>query len=356
MQGIPLRPDYAAAQRAAADLITRAVIAAGIAKFDGKITPIDFARKKWGDSRTVQYIERAASGPAMTTTTGWAAELSHVAQMFIGLLVPVSAAAAVLNRGLQINFNGLSSISFPSISQSAATFTGQAKPIPVAQFVTGAGAKLESFALKLITVATYEMLASSNAEAMLKAVLIEGAALGLDQALFSANAGTADNPPGLLVGVTATPSSTQTIPTEAMLSDVAKLAGAVARVAGGSSNIIFVAAPEQESFIKSYEPQFAFPLLASSALPNKTVIAVAGNAFITAYGPLPEIDTARETELHMDSAPLAIVPPGSPAVMSSPVGSLVQTDRVAFRMRLPVAWALRTSGAIAFVNNASWPA
>jgi hypothetical protein len=355
MQGIPLRPDYAAAQRAAADLLTRAAIAAGVARFDSSIHPAEYARKTWGnDSRPVQYIVRAASSPAMTTTTGWAAELAHTAQQFIGLLVPESAGADLLGRGIQVRFEGLASVSFPTITQSASGFVGQGKPIPVVQYTTGAGVKLEPHGFKVITTATREMLESGNAEIMMRTNLVEAAALGLDGALFSANAGTADAPAGLLNGIVATTSSTTTPITDAMTADLAKLAGSVARVAGGSSNITFIAAPEQEAFIKTYAPQFGYPVLGSSALAAKTVIAVANNAIVSGYEPLPTIDASREATLHWDTQPSDIV--GSGGVVASPVGSLLQTDRIALRMRMPVAWVLRASNAIAFVNNASWPA
>src|SRR5262249_58139882 len=110
----------------------------------------------------------------------------------------LSVGAESLRRGLQVLFNGAGTILLPTIAQGQAGFVGQGKPIPVAQFATAPGVSLTPHKLALISTLTREMIESSNAEAIIRAVLTESAAVGLDAVLFSANAATADAPPGLL--------------------------------------------------------------------------------------------------------------------------------------------------------------
>jgi hypothetical protein len=330
----------------------RAAIAVTHGAIDSSVRPVDFARRRWGsdEARNVGLVTRAASAPAMTTTTGWAAELAHVTQLFLASLVPVSSAADLLARGVQVRFNGDAAITFPTITQGQATFIGQGKPIPVVNFQTGAGVKLEPHKLALISTLTREMVESGAAETIIRATLIEAAALGLDVALFSANAGTPDAPAGLLSGISPTVASTTTPLSDAMAADLAKLAGIVARVAG--SSIVFIAAPEQALAINLHAPQLAYPVLTSSALTAKTVIAIATSALVSGFAPVPEIDASREAELHWDTAPAEIV--GSGGAVAAPVGTLYQGDKIGLKMRMPCAWALRASNAIAFINAASW--
>ena len=116
---------------------------------------------------------------------------------------------------------------------------------------------------------------------------------------------------------------------------------AVARVAG--SNIVFVCAPEQATAIGVDAPNFSYPVLPTAALANKSVIAIAANAFVSAFDTVPLIEAATEPEVHMESVmPAEIVTNGG--VVVQPVASVFQTDRIALRMRMPAAWALRERG------------
>jgi hypothetical protein len=164
--------------------------------------------------------------------------------------------------------------------------------------------------------------------------------------LFSAAAGTTAAPPGLLYNVPPLTAATMTPITDAMTTDLATLAGAVARVAGAS--IIFIAAPEQAIPIAFWSPDFTYPVLTSKALPKGTIIAVASNALVSGFDAVPEIVAARDASLVMDTAPGAIG-----TTTQSTIG-LFQSDRVSLKMRMPVAYALRSSSAIAWMQNTTW--
>jgi capsid protein len=347
----PIRPDYAAAALRGGDAVTplvRAAIATANNVFDRNVSASEFARRNWND-RAVEYVLRAAVSPATTTTPGWAQELSPVTLAFLASLVGPSAGADLLGRGIQLRFDGAKAISLPTIAPGQTGFVGEGKAIPVVQFQTASGVKLEPHKLALITTLTREMIESSNAEMIIRAVLSESAARGLDAALFSSNAGTADSPPGLLNGITPQTASTATPLLDAMVADLSALGGAVARVAG--SNIVFVAAPEQALAVNLRAPDFAYSILASQ-LPVKTVIAIAAPALVSGFDPVPQIEASREPELHMDAAATDIVSGGG--AVASPTMTLFQGDKLALKMRMRAAWALRAPSAIAFMQNVAW--
>jgi hypothetical protein len=128
--------------------------------------------------------------------------------------------------------------------------------------------------------------------------------------------------------------------------DLAALAGSIARVAGGSG-IVFVAAPEQAVAANLMLEQEAYPILASSALPAKTVIAIAAAALVSGFDPVPQIEASRQPALVMDTSP------GDIGTLSSTM-TMFQTDRVALKMRMEAAWALRASNAIAYMTGVTW--
>lgn len=349
---VTLRPDLSAARETAVAGLARAAVAIARGRFEPG-APVELARRSWGEAaaRDVSLLLRGATAPATTVQPGWAGEFAHVVLQFISSLVPQSAGADLLGRGLQLRFDGAASISLPVISPTPANFVGQAKPIPVAQFVTSAGVKLEPHKLAIITLLTQEMITSSGAEAIMRDALSQAAALALDGALFSSFAGSPDQPPGLLAGATPLTPSSASVLSDAMLADLSALAGTVARVAGGGG-VVFIAAPEQAVAISIGAPMFQYPVLSTAALPKGTVAAVAASALVSASEPLPMIDASREATVHRDSAPSEIVT--SSGVISAPTMSVYQTDAVAVRLRLPLAWAVRAPGAIAWASNVIW--
>jgi hypothetical protein len=328
--------------------LSRAGVALGRAAFEPAIRAPEHAKRAFGDDRGVQTILRAASSPASTTTAGWASELAHVTTLFLASLVGASAGVELLGRGIQLRFAGDGSISLPTIAiGSGATFIGQGKPIPVVSFPTSAGVKLEPHKLALIATLTREMVESSNAEVIVRATLSESAARGLDAALFSTSAGSADQPPGLLYNVAPMTPAPAGEKTTAMLSDLSALIGAVARAAGNSP-VAVVAAPEQATAIALRTPkEFTYALAASSTLAAGTVIAVAANALASGFDPVPEITASREPELVMDTAP------GDPGGTQQTM-TMFQGDRLALKLKMRATWALRSTSAIAYMTNVTW--
>jgi hypothetical protein len=329
--------------------LVRSVIAIANSAFDRSVSPSEFARRNWRDDRGTEYVVRAATNPATTTTAGWAAELSPVSLVFLAALRGLSAGATLLTRGLQVRFNGEGEILLPTIAAGSAGFVGQGKPIPVAQFASSTGVSLLPHKIALITTLTSEMLQSSNAEAIVRTVLVESTAVGLDAALFSANAATADAPAGLLNGIaplTASTGGTGANRTDALLDDLKALTAALAPVAGGSP-IVFVVNPvDAISLAYRLVQQLTDVVLSSAAVPAGTIIAIAVNALASGYDPTPEITASREAELHMSDAPTD--------VPAAPTMTMFQSNRVALKIRMPLAWTLRDVRGLAWVQSIVW--
>jgi hypothetical protein len=154
-------------------------------------------------------------------------------------------------------------------------------------------------------------------------------------------------------GVSETSHEATATGTEAMIIDVTNLANAVANVAGNSP-IILVAAPKQAVSLRLRKlPDFPFEILASSALTAGTVIAIAPNGIASAVDAAPVIETSTETLLNFDDASPAQIGTGGTLATGS-TRSVWQTDAIALKLTLSVAWGARTDAAIAWTSSVVW--
>jgi hypothetical protein len=194
------------------------------------------------------------------------------------------------------------------------------------------------------------MAESSNAETMIEQVLRENIAASLDAALLSNAAAVAGlRPPGLFNGIA--PITAAAAGANAMVKDLAALAGAIKTVAGASEPILLAAAPQAVAMRATLVEHP--PIFASSALADGTVAICVPDALATIVEP-PRIETGKEMTLHMEAAtPAELVT--SPGVVASPQRSIIQTDSTAIRLVLPLSWALRSSSAVAIITGCNWP-
>jgi capsid protein len=327
--------------------LTRAAIASGLAALDG-VRPSDIA-KRWYDDR-VELVLRAASSPTALSTTPALAQVSFA---FLTALTPISAGAALLERGIGLNFAGAAQITVPNIAIPNATFVGEGKPIPVVTAPTSAGATLTPHKIAVIAALTGEMMRSTNAEALVRQALIEATGPALDKILFSANAATADAPAGLLNGIAAlTPGAAGQAKGEILVDDLQKLATAIGPVSG-NGNVVLVASPDAAAALVMRLPSAVeWPVLQSASLPARTVIAVAAAAVVSAVQGVPQIDVSTNSAFQYDDAPGEIVNIGG--VASGRTVSMYQTDEVALKLRWPISWALRNSAGLAWMSNVNW--
>jgi hypothetical protein len=157
-------------------------------------------------------------------------------------------------------------------------------------------------------------------------------------------------PAGLRHDIAPLTASAVTNPSEAMIDDMAKLAGAVA-VFGDP--ILFVAAPERATAISlRLRPAPPFDVLASPALAAGDLIAVAGYGVASAVDAVPQIESSRVATVHMDDVPLPIGQAGP--ILATPTRSLWQAGTVGIKIRFNVDWALRDPRALAWTTTTAW--
>jgi hypothetical protein len=74
-----------------------------------------------------------------------------------------------------------------------------------------------------------------------------------------------------------------------------------------------------------------------------------------AVDPVPRIEVSKEAVFHSeDTLPLAISATGEPNTIAAPVRSLWQTDCVAVRLIMQVAFGLRANNGVAWTENVTW--
>jgi hypothetical protein len=353
-KGFPLVPDRSAARRAAVTSVARAVLASARATFENDRTGAAprVCRAAWPDDRrALAIVTRAASAPAQTGVTGWAAEFAVTRiEDALAPFGPTSVGAQLLRRGTVLSFVGLHQITVPGFSTASNTFTSfvaEGAAIPVRQMVSSAGVTFGPRKLGTIFVLTREMVESSNAEALVKLVMTESLSVALDAALFSNVAGDTTRPPGLLNGISPITAATGG-GIGAMTTDIGKLVSAVSAACG--NDLVFVTDPGTATRIKMSVFDFPFDVLASNAVTAGTVICIGLPGLVSAGEPNPRIDATRDVEVSMDTAPPTDIAGGGGTVLKS----MFQTDSIAIRFVAEMAWILRTPSAIAYVASITW--
>jgi hypothetical protein len=338
-QGIPLRPDVDAMRTANVTHLMRHCFHA--------------ANRALNPAET-----RAAAVPATTTGATWAAPLAPTAVGdFIASLVPLSAGARLLTAAPRVDLSGVGSLLFPrrsgAISATAVPWVAEGDPAPVLQFVLESVPLNSATKLVAICVLTRELFEHSAANRVMRVLLAENVAAALDASLFSNVASSTSRPAGILNGVAALTAATAGA--GAMSTDLNALAKAIAPVTTG---LVFVAHPAQAAAINlnrgvTFPNVEVWPTLGVAA---GTVIALDPAAFVSAFGPEPEISASTETLLHMESAtplPIATGAQGS-GVLATPAKSMFQIDAIALKINLRASWAWRVSGAVAWVASTNW--
>jgi hypothetical protein len=339
-QGIPFRPDPTARREDTLLSISKAVLS---------------LVRNQGDQRKAmrvldevgELLTRAAVTP---TTLANAPGLAQLTYRFVEALKPTSASAAVIAQSLQLSFDGAAQISVPGLSIPAAAWVGEGAPIPVQNGTSSATAQLTPFKLAVIVALSNEMLIHSNAEAMIKMVLLENLGPTLDSVMFSNTAGVAGkSPPGLLYNISPITASTST-GIDALVADIGAITNALAPLAGGSPPVL-VAAPSQFVSLQMHPVSTVWDTYMTTSLPNGTCVGVVPAALATAVE-APRIEMVDMAQLHMEQTALELV--SSPGTVAAPQRSLFQTDSQAIRFILPASWAMRSASAVAVVNSVKW--
>jgi hypothetical protein len=349
LRPIPLRPDPTAILTRSVSAVARAVVVMAATKFEGRKDEVAILKQRFPDDPTALLVLRAASHPASLATT---AALGHsIVSDLIATIGPVGAGARLLRSGLRLVFDRDAAIHVPGLEASAnhISFVREGAPIQVRSLVSNA-ATLEPRKLAAIITLTAEMLASSNAEALVTDAMVRSVGLALDAALFDAVAGDDVRPAGLRHGIAALSASTNANLDEAMVEDLSALAASVA-VIGGEP--IFITSPERAvAVVLRARHESSFTVLPSPAVAADDVIAVSGNGLVSAVDAAPEIEVSKIAALHMDTAPVPLA--DDAGVMASPIRSLWQSDTVGVKIRFNASWALRDARGLAWLTTTAW--
>ena len=319
--------------------VARIVAALGINAINPAKLPDETVARTWPTDRVAPLVLRAAMTP---TTTVSAAALAPVAQAFLAALVPQSAGADLLNRGLALRFDGVATINVPGLGVPTADFVAEGEAIPVVEALPAPSARLTQHKIAVIATATREMLHNPAAEDLIRQILIETTGPALDRVLLSTAAATPDHPAGLLNGIAPLPA------TGDLIDKLIAVASAVAPVAGNGS-IALVAAAAQAAAINLRLPRAPiYPVLASTTLAPGIIIAVALPALVSAVE-IIRVEASTDAVVHEETGPRADIGGG---VMATPLRSFFQSDTVGLKLRWPISWALRDPRAVAWMQGA----
>jgi len=359
------------------------VVRAGTISYISKIwnrTPEEARLKIYGDDEGTKIVSdivlRAASAPAMTTVTGWAAELvQQVYTDMMPLLMPNSLFVRLSAKGLTLSFGRAGKIIIPTRSRTptiAGSFVGEGQAIPVRQ---GAFTSQTLVPKKMAVITTWTREIDEHSIPAIEGVLREAiqvdTSVAIDSVLIDANASTTIRPAGLLNGVAAT-TATAGGGIAAITGDIKALVGAItAATYGNLRSLCWLMNPSDmltaslatatNTGLFPFQAQIAagslnnIPIIDSATVPAKTVILIDAADFVSVGGGGPRFELSDQATLHMeDTSPADLVGPGSPGTVAAPQRSLWQTDSIALRMVMPLNWLQRRAGTIAWMQNVTW--
>jgi len=317
--------------------------------------PEAMAKTLWPRDSVTPALLRSVSTPASTSGSGWADTLApDMIADFVASLAPMSAAARLIDAGLRIPLAGRNSVNIPRrVNGKPVTdvsWIAQGWPIPVKPYALDAAQLGPAKKLGLIVGLTRELVEAAGADQIIAQLMKEDIAASLDATMFSATTG-ADQPSGLLAGLSAITASSATSKADALLEDMENLAGAVAD--GGGSSVVYIMNPKQakSARLHLWTDAVIWPCLSISA---GTVIALDPTAFASGFGSEPRISASMEATPVFDTAAGQFSTVGTQPTIAAPILSTFQQDLVVLRVVLSCAWTLRQSGVVAFVQSVTW--
>ena len=198
--------------------------------------PVDVVmREIYGEDEAtrsvLEWATRAATAPAMTTVTGWAAELvQQIVTDFMQTLMPKSVFPRLSQLGLSLEFGRNGKIIIPTRATTptiAGSFVGEGLPIPVRQGLF-TSQTLTPKKMAVITTWTREIDEHSvpAIEGLLRDAISQDTAISLDSVLLDSNPATVIRPAGILNGITGlTPTAGGGF--NALVGDIKQLSGAL---------------------------------------------------------------------------------------------------------------------------------
>ena len=335
-------------------------------------TPTDVAKEFYPDDHSVETMVKAAQNPAMTSVTGFAAELVNVRNdAFMSALEAESAVAQLpLER---FTFGRHGSVKIPMETDTGSTLDGawisEGDPIPVGK-MSFSSMTLNEYKLARITTFTRELMEQSNPdiENVLRRALVRRAAVKLDKEFFGNGAakatGTGQRPAGLQVDG----NTVDTAAGGATLADIiGDLKGVLARISTAmlGQRLRLVMNPTTAASIalqQSALGTFIFrsevgsatllgvPIITSHNIPATEYWVIdCAHVALASRGPI--IEASDVATLHEeDTTALPLVDNAATANVAKPVRSLWQTNSRALKLYHPLSWKVLRAGAAQRIN------
>jgi len=325
--------------------------------------------------RKGDMIQRAASAPATTTTSGWASQLVNTGYVdFLDLLLPASVFPGLASRAMRLSFGRNGVISIPTRAPTptiAGSFVAEGSPIPVRQ---GAFTS-QTFTPKkmgVISAFTREIAEHSTPaiETLIRNAMQEDTSVSLDAILLDTTAASSTRPAGIRNGVSGL-TATAGGGFAALVGDIKQLTNAL--LTGSSGNLrspVWIMNPAQSLSIgltqnaggdfpfatEINQKRFTgYPVVVSGNVTAGMVILLDAADFAVIEAGAPRFDVSDQAVLHFeDTTPVQIGTTGAPNVVAAPARSLWQTDSMAIRMILDVNWGFVRAGTIAFTTAVTW--
>jgi HK97 family phage prohead protease/HK97 family phage major capsid protein len=372
-----------AQQKGSQDFVWRALVCK-VKAYCTKQSPYDVLKEEYGDDdvgqgtrEVLNRISKAATVPADTVTTGWAANLVETSITdFFAALLPKSVYPSLAAKGGKFSFGRAGIVSMPTRASTptiAGSFVAQGASIPVRQ---GAFASITFTPKKMACISTFTREISEHStpaiDALIRQAIIEDTSVAIDSILLDATAATTTRPAGLRAGVAAV-TATAGGGIAGLIGDIRGLTGAL--ITGTNGNLrdpVWIMNPA-DVLAASLLPATAgggefpfkaelaggtlqgYPVIQSSNLASDLMLLVDAADFVSVTGDSPRFDVSDQATIHMeDTTPLAISTVGSPNVVAAPVRSLWQTDTIGVRMLMDLNWGLRRTGVVAWTQTMTW--
>ena len=322
----------------------------------------------------VEWRTRTATAPATTTTAGWAAELAVTGQgAWFNALMAGSIFDPVSARGMNVTLGRYATISMPTRAATptiAGSFVAEGAPIPVRQAAfTTVSLGLKKMAV--ITSYTREIAEHSTPEieTILRQLIQDDTGVAVDTVFIDNTAVSSIRPAGIrngVSGLTATAGGGFT----ALVGDLKALVGALAAV-NAMGSLVWIMNPVQQIAISltqnaggdfpfqaeiNANRMLGYPVVVSSTCPAGMVILINADDLMVLSGTTPRFDVSDQATLHFeDTTPLQIATGAQGSgVLATPTRSMFQTDSLALRMVLPMNWAMRRTGSVAWTSSVTW--
>lgn len=350
------------------DLLVRATVVNAIALFTGRAIE-KVAGERYPGQEAVEVMARADATIGTTSVSGWASELMQTSYAsFVDALRGRSIYPELRGRGMALSFDQSGTAYIPSLTAGGAngSFFGEGSPMRVGRITTAATTMTPR---KMGVIVPFSREAAKRStpslEALVRDAIVKDTAAILDSHLLDATAEDTVRPAGLLNGVAATASGYGGGDYQAVIEDINALLEPF-DTANASDGIVLIMHPKQArklamlpgpdgTFGWSDKFMSEFTVVRSTHATAGRLIALRASDFITAAGDAPQFEVSNSATVHMeDASPLEIVASGSPDVTAAPVRSFFQTDTMGVRMVMDVAWKMRRSGMVRWINGTTW--